>query len=75
MEQFLSFLRRLNWWQRIVALIAAAILVFFASATLSSCSHSAMLFRGHGDIEYYYNGSGAAPQLPTEKPVALCNEE
>lgn len=48
-------------FKRIVIALLAAAASITAIASLSSCSRSTLLFKGSGDIEYYYKGSTADP--------------
>lgn len=57
MKTFFFFLRDL--FAAAFALLVLLLIVSF----FTGCSRSALLFRGTGDIDYYYNGS-MSPGLP-----------
>lgn len=58
-KQFFEWIRTKPVWFRVIWLI----LVFAAALALSltSCSHSRVLFKGSGDLEYEYNGKYVEP--------------
>lgn len=57
LKQFFEWIRTKPTWFRVVWLVLILGLALVLS--LASCARSAMLFRGNGDLEYYYKGSDA----------------
>lgn len=57
LKQFFEWIRTKPTWFRVVWLVL--ILGLALALSLVSCSRSTMLFRGTGDLEYYYKGSDA----------------